>query len=731
MTNHRPTETTNRYRDCLNLFLKQNGKNIARIEREMRALGHHDFTRRILYARTEKAIRKPGWIERYDWNKMLNAGPRGGNTTARECAPPPPMSHSTPPGIAVHHKSSPPSQGGVAAASADGVGTPGRLPSGRCSTGLNGTNAALVSTRLRDTPHHTAPRRRPIAFREFQEWLERVSPNMTWDRAHQLYIYSKLKKVTNGSCKRLMIFLPPRHGKSELVTVRYTAWRIAQDPSMNVILGSYNQRLADRFSRKVRRVLSDAAVSVPPAPLVPEEGWQPSSADGVMGVAGGGSQPATNESRHKTNHGRCPECHKTKSSNKAAKTDKSHSCTREPSVLPFTQRQANSVSEWEMTEGGTFRAVGVGAGVTGFGASLIVVDDPVKSRAEAESETYRDKVHEWFNDDLYTRLEPDGAIILIQTRWHEDDLAGRLIKEMHEGGEQWEIVDLPALCEETDASQNHLRERVGPSTAVSNSPQTERLNATVRSPEDGSAPAPSSTPRPSVSAVQPIYDPIGRLPGEALWPSRFDEAALEKLRRKLGSYSFSALYQQRPVPAEGGLFKRKWFKQIVDAPPPNLKWKRGYDLAVSTRTTACYTASAKCAFDKDGNLYIADVMRRRMEFPEQRRYIFERIATERNTEHGIELALHGHALMQDLRRQAQLRGTSFKGIKVDADKVTRSLSWANLAEEGKVILVRGPWIPDFLDEVTRFPSGATDDQIDAVSLAVKMCKERRSVLYTF
>ena len=88
------------------------------------------------------------------------------------------------------------------------------------------------------------------------------------------------------------------------------------------------------------------------------------------------------------------------------------------------------------------------AGLRGLAAGLIVIDDPVKNRAEAESATYRERVWEWFNDDIYTRMEPNAAIILIQTRWHEDDLAGRLLKEMEDGGEQWEVVSLPALAEE-------------------------------------------------------------------------------------------------------------------------------------------------------------------------------------------------------------------------------------------------------------------------------------------
>jgi predicted phage terminase large subunit-like protein len=203
------------------------------------------------------------------------------------------------------------------------------------------------------------------------------------------------------------------------------------------------------------------------------------------------------------------------------------------------------------------------------------------------------------------------------------------------------------------------------------------------------------------------------------------------LKRKLGSYSFSALYQQRPTPADGGLFKRSWFTRVIDAAPPGLRWKRGYDLAVSTKTTACYTASARCAFDKEGNLYIADVFRKRMEYPEQRRYILNNLLTETDTEHGIELAVHGQGIIQDLRREARARYHAFRGIKVDGDKLTRALPWANLAEEGKTFLVRGPWNDEFLDEVCRFPKGRFDDQIDAVSIAVKMCAERKLFAYGF
>ena len=213
-------------------------------------------------------------------------------------------------------------------------------------------------------------------------------------------------------------------------------------------------------------------------------------------------------------------------------------------------------------------------------------------------------------------------------------------------------------------------------------------------------------------------------------PERYDVQALEKLKKKLGSYSFSALFQQRPTPAEGGIFKRKWFAKIVDH-APNLPWKRGWDLAVSTRTNADFTASFRCAFDPAGNLYIADGIRLRLEFPDQRRLMIDRLLKESNTEHGVELAIHGQAIIQDLRRVPQVRSAAFRGVRVEGDKITRALPWAALAEEGRVILVRGPWNQDFIQEAANFPQSPHDDQIDAVSIAVKMLSQTSRRAYGF
>ncbi|MEQ1763909.1 MAG: hypothetical protein ABL984_12300, partial [Pyrinomonadaceae bacterium] len=415
----------------------------------------------------------------------------------------------------------------------------------------------------------------------------------------------------------------------------------------------------------------------------------------------------------------------------------------------------------------------------------------VKNRAQAESETFRNRIWEWYKDDLYTRLEPNGSIVLIQTRWHEDDLAGRLLRDDHDN---WIIIDLPALSEPGAIATGLLSEppaSAGGQIADIEEPQIdadERGSGTDSDSACSIAPSTLTTEQtentekeisvhPRSSAVKSPFE-WRDAPNIALCPERFPVEALEQQRRQLGTYSFSALYQQRPTPAGGQIFKREWFKNIIDFAPPGLRWKRGYDLAVSTRTESDYTASFRCAFDKLGNLYISGGFRRRIEFPEQRRYIIDRMLNERDTEHGVELALHGQALIQELRRDPAIRGKSLSGVKVSTDKLTRALTWSPLAEEGKVILVRTSshtaepprrreilkqdeqdrqdgfsdteisprtkkhpahplhpvknppqpmhtdWISDLLDELTAFPNSTHDDQIDAISLAVQMLAKR-------
>ncbi len=389
-----------------------------------------------------------------------------------------------------------------------------------------------------------------------------------------------------------MIFEPPRHGKSEQNTVRYPVWRLEHEPTMRVIIGAYNQTLANKFSRKARRVAVDR--------------------------------------------------------------------------IPLSLDRA-AVEEWETAQGGGLRAVGVGGGITGQGGNLILIDDPVKSREEAESLAYRDRVWDWYRDDLYTRLEPGGAIILTMTRWHEDDLAGRLMMEAQSGGEQWEVLNLPALAEEND--------------------------------------------------------PLGREPNQALCPERFDTPDLEAIKTVLGVRSFTALYQGRPQPAEGSMFKRQWF-DIVPYAPEGLRWVRYWDLAASTKTTADYTASAEVALSTEGDLFIRNMVRGRWEWPDAKKVMVQTMLAGNGTQHGIEEAMHGLAAVQEFQRDPSLSRVVLRGIKVDKDKISRALPWAARAEARKVKIVQGTWVASFMDEICSFPQGTHDDQVDTISGGVQMIATR-------
>lgn len=166
---------------------------------------------------------------------------------------------------------------------------------------------------------------------------------------------------------------------------------------------------------------------------------------------------------------------------------------------------------------------------------------------------------------------------------------------------------------------------------------------------------------------------------------------------------------------EGTLFKRQWF-EIVEHAPEGLRWCRYWDLAASVKTSADYSASARVALcEETGNIYIADLIRMRQEWPDVRKTIISTALAETGIEVGVESAVHGLAAFQELQREPQLTSTALTSIRVDKDKVSRALPIAARAESGKVRLVRGEWIPAFLDEATAFPHGKHDDQIDAVS----------------
>jgi predicted phage terminase large subunit-like protein len=190
--------------------------------------------------------------------------------------------------------------------------------------------------------------------------------------------------------------------------------------------------------------------------------------------------------------------------------------------------------------------------------------------------------------------------------------------------------------------------------------------------------------------------------------------------------SYTASWQRQEIDGEwieqqGPLFQRHWFKTVGGA-PSGLRWVRYYDLAASTRETASRTATAAAALADDGTLYIRDVVADRIEWPDQARLIRRLMRAERDTMHGVEKALHGLAAVQELMRDETLAGIHLTAVNVHKDKVSRALPWAARAEQGKVALVDGPWVPEWLEEIVAFDGSSKtySDRVDAVSGCVQL-----------
>lgn len=401
---------------------------------------------------------------------------------------------------------------------------------------------------------------------------------------HLRMLASKLEAVERGEISRLAVFMPPRHGKSNLASEIFPAWYLGRRPEEQVMFTTYAQDLADGFGRKVRNAVADPR----------------------------------------------------------------HTRSFPESVLA---EDSQSAKKFNTTKGGVYYAVGAGGPVTGRGADLLIIDDPLKNREEADSKLIRDKLWDWYASTAYTRLMPGGAVVLIQTRWHEDDLAGRLLR----GTEDWEILNLPALAEESD--------------------------------------------------------PLSRIAGTALWPEQYDELALTKIRSTIGEREFAALYQQRPAPLEGALFRRQWIDRRP-APRSGCRIAMGVDLALSLKQGADYTALVVIARDEFGKLYVLDAVRERADFPTALSLIRLMADKWKPQKIGIEQVAYQAVVVQELLRNTTL---PIRGITPDRDKMTRAQPVALRYEQGLISHAALPsW---FEDELLAFPQGEHDDCVDALVYA--------------
>lgn len=323
----------------------------------------------------------------------------------------------------------------------------------------------------------------------------------------------------------------------------------------------------------------------------------------------------------------------------------------------------SSMTDWDIKgHRGGMISVGIGGSITGQGADLLLIDDPIKNREEANSEVYRQKVWDEWQNTLYTRLHPGGAVIIILTRWHEDDLAGRLLNPEYGIVEDWDIVSLPALAE--------------------------------------------------------ANDPMGREPGEALWPERYGIEALEGIKNTVGSHTWTALYQQHPTPLEGGMIKRGWWKYYKELPGKFDEVIQSWDMAFKDTAKSDFVVGqvwGRIGAEK----YLLDQVRARMDFPTTVQAVKNLSAKwPQSLYRLVEDKANGTAVIATLNRE--LGGMVAENP--EGSKEARMAAISASIEAGNVYIPDpsiAPWINDFIEELSAFPNGRHDDQADCLSQALK------------
>ncbi len=423
-----------------------------------------------------------------------------------------------------------------------------------------------------------------------------------WKKTPHLRMLSDwMLQAAAGHKPRILVTMPPRHGKSEMISHWLPIWILEHDLSAEVLLCSYGADFAASWGRRVRNTIRDNA-------------------------------------------------------------DKLNIRLSDDS---------GAAHRWHTQMDGSMLTAGVGGPITGRGADWLIIDDPVKNAEEAHSKTYRDKVWEWYVSTASTRLEPGGRIILVMTRWHTDDLGGRLLDQASLDGEPWAELHFPAIAGDAD--------------------------------------------------------PLGRAPGAALWPERYDEKGLDAIKRRIGDYWFSALYQGQPYVREGGLFQRGWFDVVADY-PRDASITRYWDLAGTQPKHGGdpdYTVGAKIAA-KGGEYWIVDIRRDRLNPPGVERLV-KSMAEMDGRECPIvieqEPGSSGLTAISYFQRSV-LAGYEVRGDRVTGAKELRAGPLSSAAEAGNVHLVRGSWNEALLNEFEQFPNGSHDDQVDAVSGAMLFLTDR-------
>jgi len=485
-----------------------------------------------------------------------------------------------------------------------------------------------------DSPATQELANRELCRRHLLPYVKRFNPEYEagWvhkDICHRLERFYHLVKQRQSP--RVMLMVPPRHGKSTLSSIEFPSWALGNDPNIEIILASYALSLASDFSRQVRdRVQHEAEYKL---------------------------------------------------------------------VFPETRIASNSrgVEEWRLQRPckGRFQAAGVGGPITGKGADIFIIDDPVKNREEADSLIVQESTWRWYTSTAYTRLSPGGGIVMIMTRWHEQDLGGKAIDNARKSGEEWDIIRYSAEAEDVEFYDTRYKQiHIGP---LQNDLPTERKKD---------------------------FKPL-RNKGDSLHPARYDQKSLKRIKETVGPRDWSALYQQRPVAEEGDYIKKKWFRFYTPYNYDGMKHIQAWDLAIGKNDQNNYTVGITIALDWDGRVHIRDAVRGRWGTYEIAEQVLRKHIEFSSDLVGIE---HGHiflAVEEDLRKlekKYRIRPTYDDSLKPIQDKWVRGRPMQGMFQGGDIVFPedaesRWPWL---IEELLKFPALGRDDGFDALAWACRM-----------
>lgn len=427
-------------------------------------------------------------------------------------------------------------------------------------------------------------------------------------------VCDKLDALIDGSLgkKKLMIFIPPQHGKSEISSRQFPAYVFGKNPKTKIALCSYSSDLASGFNRNIQQIIDTKDYSS----IFP----------------------------------------KTKLNSANVSTDLSKGALRNSTIFEIVEHY------------GFLKSVGIGGSLTGTPVDLGIIDDPFKDRSEARSKTIRDKVWGWYEDVFSTRLHNESKQLLLFTRWHEDDLAGRLLKQE---ADEWEVLALGALKEES---------------------------------------------KPLKEAVD-IEDP--REIDEALWEEKHSAARIKKVRDN-SPITFNSLYQQRPSAAEGNMMKKDWFSEVNFINEDDYKTDVYIDGAYTNNTKNDPTAIMLVAYNKK-EMVILNSTTVHMQLFELLEFIPQYFETHSLSKWSTRVFIEPKASGKSLH--SMLSNDNFNAIEIEnkrvsIGKISRVEDCSPTIQGGKVKFLTGNWNNSFIEECVSFPNGVHDDQVDNLCYAV-------------